>query len=51
MSLAGSSTLNLTQTELNEITAGTFVFGSASLATGPMTIGGAVSLRHCESEI
>jgi MBG domain (YGX type)/Repeats of unknown function (DUF5649) len=39
----GAGTLALSQTELNNITAATLVFGSAS-ATGAMTVGGTVTL-------
>ena len=39
----GGGTLALSQTELNNITAATLVFGSAS-ATGAMTVGGTVTL-------
>ena len=39
----GAGTLALSQTELNNITAATLVFGSAS-STGAMTVGGTVTL-------
>ncbi len=39
---SGSGTLALTQTELNEITAATFVFGSTN-STAALTVGGAVT--------
>ena len=43
MSLAGSSTLNVSQAALNDITAGTFVLGSTT-ATGAITVGAAVTV-------